>query len=80
MYKRQLFDAKGLGEAPLKTWIWGSGRAPATPNGERAGPDARMRTVFEVEPPTTNPAIRILAPVPTQALAETLVRCGMEEV
>jgi hypothetical protein len=51
----------------------GSGRVPETPNAASAGREARIRTVFEVEPPTTKPAIRMSLPVPTATLAEMLI-------
>ena len=35
-----------------------------------------MRTDFEVEPPITNPAIRMLPPVPTSTRAEMLMIHG----
>ena len=52
-------------------------RVPVTPNGMSAGPEARISTVFEVEPPMANPAIRMLPPVPTWTRAEMLTIRGV---
>src|SRR5471030_1333411 len=60
-----VFEATSvLPDAVLYTCSLGSGSVPGTPNGARAGPDARMRTVFGVMPPITNPTIRLFAPLP----------------
>ncbi len=60
--------------APLlsKSWSNGSARVPDNPNWASAGPDARSSTVFAVEPPMTNPAIKPLVPVPTTERADRL--------
>src|ERR1017187_4569801 len=65
---------------PEKSLSWGSGSVPAIPNGARAGPEARMRTVLDVEPPITKPAIRIVPPVPTWARVEMLTSRGVAGV
>src|ERR1017187_8180670 len=52
----------------------GSGSAPATPRGARAGPEARISTGTEPDvpcPPSTKPAIRAFPPVPTPARHDT---------
>src|ERR1017187_463074 len=64
-----VFPAEGLSS--------GSESVPDTPSGASAGPEARMRTVREVEPPTTKPAIRMLPPVPTWTRAEMLTIRGL---
>src|SRR5450432_1504423 len=53
----------------------GSGIVPDTPKALRAGPDARISTVWEVEPEITNPAMRRLEPVPTNAREEIFRIC-----
>ena len=61
---------------PDKSVSCGLGSVPVTPNGTSAGPDARIRTVSGVEPAITNPAIRMLPPLPTYTRAEMLTSCG----
>src|ERR1019366_1820480 len=54
----------------------GSGSVPEAPKAASAGPDARARTVFDVDPPITNPAMRMLLPDPTWTRVETLTSRG----
>src|SRR5271170_6239943 len=59
---------------PVKRASCGSGIVPDT-NPARAGPEARTSTVFEVEPPITNPAVRVLV-APTWILHDRLISRG----
>src|ERR1700689_421343 len=61
---------------PEKTWSCGSGSASATPRAVSAGPEARIRSGSgpgAPEPPTTNPAIWMLDPVPTWERVDMLI-------
>src|SRR5665213_269771 len=66
--------------APELSCSMGSGSVPVTPYCISAGPEARIRTVFEVEPPMTKPAMRTLPPVPTWTRAEMLTILGLDGV
>ena len=57
-----------------KTVRMGCARVPATPNPASDGPSARMRSVSLPLPLITKPGIRMLAPVPTTARVEMLMR------
>src|SRR5208283_5249423 len=57
----------------------GVARTPPTPDWVRPGPSARMRRLSVPPPPMTKPGIRMLAPVPTMARVEMLIRRAPDE-
>jgi hypothetical protein len=57
--------------------ICGSGSTPDRLKYASVGPVARMSKVRDVVPPKTKPPIKVLAPVPTKALAEIFERYGL---
>src|SRR5579859_4791474 len=63
--------------APELSISIGSGNVPVTPKGMSAGPEARIKTVLDVAPPMTKPAIRTFPPVPTWTRADMFTILGV---